>query len=77
LPQRLKPSLIRNGFRGPEGPLFHGAARVRRFFRSLYVFGPESVWQAEESAEKRRLGKKNLKTQAAEAEPILSALQHD
>jgi len=27
---------------------------------------------AEESAEKRRLGKKNLKTPAAEAEPILS-----
>ena len=28
LPQRLKPSLIRNGFRDPEGPLFHGAARL-------------------------------------------------
>jgi len=22
------PPLIRNGFRGPEGPLFHGAARI-------------------------------------------------
>jgi len=47
------------------------------FFRSLYVLGPESVWHAEESAEKRRLGKKNLKTPAAEAEPIFSTLRHD
>ena len=28
LPQRLKPSLIRNRFRGPEGPLFHGAVCI-------------------------------------------------
>jgi len=27
--------VIRNGFRGPEGPLFHGAARMRQFFRKL------------------------------------------
>jgi len=37
VPQRLKPSLIPNGFRGPEGPLFHGAARMRQFAASCEV----------------------------------------
>jgi hypothetical protein len=33
-PPGLKPALI-VGLRGPEGPLFHGHARIREFFRKL------------------------------------------
>jgi hypothetical protein len=32
-PLGLKPSLIANRLRGPEGPLFHGDAGIREFFR--------------------------------------------
>ena len=31
----LKPALIAEGLRGPEGPLFHGGARIWGFFRDL------------------------------------------
>src|SRR5207245_11588895 len=44
-----KPSLIRSGFRGPEGPLFHGTTRIhgaapmRQFFRSLFTRAVSAV----------------------------------
>jgi hypothetical protein len=31
----LKPAQISGNLRGPEGPLFHGDARIREFFRNL------------------------------------------
>jgi len=31
-PQRLKAVTDSERLRGPEGPLFHGAARMRKFF---------------------------------------------
>jgi hypothetical protein len=38
-PPGLKPALIVVGLRGPEGPLFHGHARIREFFRKLPGIG--------------------------------------
>jgi hypothetical protein len=35
-PQGLKPALIWGALRGAEAPLFHGAARIREFFRNLW-----------------------------------------
>ena len=35
MPRGLKPALILNALRGAEAPLFHGAARISEFFRSL------------------------------------------
>ena len=35
-PPGLKPSLMRDDLRGPEGPLFHGEAEIYVFFRSLF-----------------------------------------
>jgi hypothetical protein len=32
----LKPTRISNDLRGPEGPLFHGSAYIRAFFRKLW-----------------------------------------
>jgi hypothetical protein len=34
-PLGLKPALILEALRGAEAPLFHSAARIRSFFRSL------------------------------------------
>jgi hypothetical protein len=34
-PPGLKPALIPNAFRDPEGPLFRGDLYIRGFFRSL------------------------------------------
>ena len=34
-PPGLKPADIPGNLRGPEGPLFHGDARIREFFRNL------------------------------------------
>jgi len=34
-PPGLKPAFISRDLCGPEGPLFHGDARIREFFRSL------------------------------------------
>jgi hypothetical protein len=34
-PPGLKPAHIPGNLRGPEGPLFHGDARIREFFRNL------------------------------------------
>jgi hypothetical protein len=34
-PQGLKPALIANSLRGPEGPLFHGDAHILESFRKL------------------------------------------
>jgi len=31
----LKPAHIPGNLRGPEGPLFHGDARIGEFFRNL------------------------------------------
>jgi hypothetical protein len=39
-PLGLKPCAIATGLRGPEGPLFHGDARIREFFRSLLEPNP-------------------------------------
>jgi hypothetical protein len=35
-PLGLKPTRISNDLRGPEGPLFHGSAYIRAFFRKLF-----------------------------------------
>jgi hypothetical protein len=35
-PPGLKPARIPGNLRGPEGPLFHGDARIREFFRNLF-----------------------------------------
>jgi len=35
-PPGLKPTRISNDLRGPEGPLFHGSAYIRAFFRKLF-----------------------------------------
>jgi hypothetical protein len=35
-PPGLKPAHIAGNLRGPEGPLFHGDARIREFFRNLF-----------------------------------------
>jgi len=32
----LKPALILDALRGAEAPLFHGATRIRDFFRDLF-----------------------------------------
>jgi len=45
----LKPSLIRNGLRGPEGPLFHGAAcihgaRMRQFPQCCFRRALRLIW---------------------------------
>jgi hypothetical protein len=41
-PPGLKPALIVLGVRGPEGPLFHGHARIREFFRMLFSRAAQS-----------------------------------
>src|SRR5579859_3551428 len=38
-PPGLKPVTILEGIRGPEGPLFHGSASIRAFFRKLMGTG--------------------------------------
>jgi hypothetical protein len=42
-PQGLKPALIPNALRGPEGPLFHGDSYICEFFSSLLA-APLSKW---------------------------------
>jgi hypothetical protein len=41
-PPGLKPLMIQSNLRGPEGPLFHGCAKLHEFFRTLLRRGLHS-----------------------------------